>query len=103
MATKIGDLITVVYEDREFEAIVIDPDGLGSGLPSVGFGFRQASRHLGIPQQTLTSRVTEVDGVEHLKNPSGKAFRVTELLGEDRNTYKVIEVSLWFELRVISF
>ena len=98
MAIKTGDLITVVYEEREFDAIAIEPDGLGPGLPTVGFGFRQASRHLGIPQQTLTSRVTELEGIEHLKNPSGKAFRVTELLGEDNNTYKVIEVSLWFEL-----
>ena len=98
MVVKTGDLITVVYEDREFEAIVIDPDGLGPGLPTVGFGFRQASKHLGIPQQTLTSRVTELEGIEHLKNPSGKTFRVTELLGEDHNTYKVIEVSLWFDL-----
>ena len=37
-----GDLIVVTYEDREFEAIVIDPDGLGEGEPSVGFGFRMA-------------------------------------------------------------
>jgi hypothetical protein len=95
---KQGDLINVIYEDREFEAIVIDPDGLGAGLPSVGFGFRMASRHIGIPQQTLTGRVTVLDGVEHLKTPSGKLFRVTELLGEDRNKYKVIEVSDWFNL-----
>ena len=100
MSISIGDLITVVYEDREFDAIVLAPDGLGPGLPTVGFGFRQAAKYLGLPQQTLTSRVTELDGVEYLKNPSGKVFRVTELLGEDNNTYKVIEVSLWFELAV---
>ena len=63
VSPKQGDLITVAYEDRDFDVIVIDPDGLGPGLPSVGFGFRQAARYLGIPQQTLTSRVTELDGV----------------------------------------
>jgi len=97
-APKQGDLITVVYEDREFDVIVMDPDGLGPGLPLVGLGFRGASRYIGIPQQTLTSRVTELDGVEYLKTPSGKTFRVTELLGEDNNHYKVIEVSQWFDL-----
>ena len=53
---KTGDLITVVYEGRDFESIVIDPDGLGPGLPSIGFGLSQASRHVGIPQQTLTNQ-----------------------------------------------
>lgn len=33
-----GDLITVTYEKREFGVIVIDPDGLGPGQPSVGSG-----------------------------------------------------------------
>lgn len=47
----------VTYEDREFTAIVIDPDELGEGEPSVGFGFRMAERHIGIPQPTLTKRV----------------------------------------------
>jgi len=93
-----GDLIVVTYEDREFEAIVIDPDGLGEGEPSVGFGFRMASRHIGIPQQTLTNRVTQIEGVEALKVPSGKVFRVTQIRGADGNDYKVIEVADWFDL-----
>lgn len=68
MAIKTGDLITVVYEDREFEAVVIDPDGLGPGLPSAGFGFGQATRYIGIPQPTLTRRVrlSSKDGSEEL-------------------------------------
>ena len=55
MAIQTGDLVVVTYEEREFTAIVIDPNGLGEGEPSVGFGFRMASRHIGIPQQTLTA------------------------------------------------
>lgn len=93
-----GDLIVVTYEDREFQAIVIDPDGLGDGEPSVGFGFRMASRHIGIPQQTLTNRVTQIEGMEVLETPSGKAFRVTQIHGADGNDYKVIEVADWFDL-----
>ena len=93
MAIQIGDLVVVSYEDREFTAIVIDPNGLGDGEPSVGFGFRMASRHIGIPQQTLTNRVTQIAGVEALETPSGKAFRVTQIQGVDGNEYKVIEVA----------
>ena len=98
MATKTGDLVVVTYEDREFTAIVIDPNGLGEGEPSVGFGFRMASRHIGIPQQTLTNRVTQIEGVEVLKTPSGQTFRVTQIKGVDNNDYKVIEVADWFDL-----
>ena len=71
MTVKTGDLITVTYEEREFEAVVIDPDGLGPGLPSVGFGFGQATRYIGIPQPTLTRRVrvSSKDGAEALETP----------------------------------
>jgi hypothetical protein len=97
-APERGDLITITYENKEFEAVVIDPDGLGAGLPSVGFGFGMASRYIGIPQQTLTNRVTQIDGVKWLKTPGGKAFRVTQILAKDNNTYTVIEASDWFDL-----
>jgi hypothetical protein len=95
---KTGDLIVVTYEDREFTAIVIDPNGMGEGEPSVGFGFRMAERHIGIPRQTLADRVAEIAGLEVFKTPSGKAFRVAEIQGSDGNVYKVIEVSDWFDL-----
>lgn len=93
-----GNLITVVYEEREFRAIVIDPNGLGQGEPSIGFGFRMAQKHIGIPQPTLTSRVINLDGVEYFKAPSGNRYRVINLLGDDNNSYKVIEASDWFDL-----
>ncbi|MEM9949567.1 MAG: hypothetical protein AAF810_26345 [Cyanobacteria bacterium P01_D01_bin.36] len=98
MAIQTGDLVVVTYEDREFTAIVIDPNGLGEGEPSVGFGFRMAERHIGIPRQTLSDRVAGIAGAELFKTPSGKAFRVSEIRGSDGNDYKVIEVADWVEL-----
>jgi hypothetical protein len=95
---KQGDLIIVTYEEREFQAIVIDPDGLGVGEPSIGFGFRMAERHIGIPQPTLTKRVIQIPDGEVFKTPSGKAFRVIQISATDGNEYKVIEVSDWFDL-----
>lgn len=42
--------------------------------------------------------MTEIDGVTHLKLPSGKTFRVTGILGEDGNPYQVIEATDWVEI-----
>jgi hypothetical protein len=93
-----GSLITVTFEEREFSAIVIDPNGLAPGEPSVGFGFRMAQKHIGISQQTLSARVTSIEGEKVLKAPSGNAYRVTSITGQDNNDYLVIEVSDWFDL-----
>ena len=98
MTIQSGDLIVVTYEDREFTAIVIDPNGLGEGEPSVGFGFRMAERHIGLPQPTVTKRVIQIAGGEAFETPSGKTFRVIQIYGTDGNVYKVIEVADWVEL-----
>lgn len=95
-----GQRITLSYEGREFDVIVIDPNGLGEGQPSVGFGFRMAERYTGVPQSTLTDWVTGSAGDNSLKLPSGKLFRVTEIKGTDGNTYSVVEASDWFALAV---
>ena len=81
----------MTYEGREFEAIAIDPDGLGKGQPSVGFGFRMAERNVGIPESTLRSWVREIEGEISLELPSGKVLRVREILGSDGNHYSIIE------------
>jgi hypothetical protein len=93
-----GDPITVTYEERKFTAIVIDSRWPRPGQPSVGFGFMMAQKHIGILQLTLTKRVIQHDGGEWLKTPSGMLSRVIHLLGADNNSYKVIEVSEWFDL-----
>jgi hypothetical protein len=97
---KSGSFVTVSYEGREFEVLVIDPDGLGKGQPSVGLGFRMADRHAGIPRSTLDSWVADSDGFKVLKLPSGKLFRVADILASDGNLYSVIEASDLFSLAV---
>jgi hypothetical protein len=103
MPIRKGQLITLSFEGREFEVIVIDPDGLGKNQASVGFGFRMMDRHAGLPQSTLTDWLVEGDrnnGIKSLKLPSGNLFRVTGILGEDNNEYLVVEASDWVALAV---
>ena len=71
---RAGDRIIVTYADRELEVIVIDPDGLGKGLPSFGLGFNMAQKFIGIRERTLTDRVTGKGVDKHLQNPSGRAL-----------------------------
>lgn len=97
---KPGDRITVSYEGREFDVIVIDPNGLGEGQPSVGFGYRMGEKYAGLPESTLRSWVRESGGIETVELPSGKTLGVREILASDGNTYKVIEASDWFALAV---
>ena len=54
---RAGDRIIVTYADREFEVIIINPNGLGKGQPSFGFGFRMAEKYIGIDNTTLSRRV----------------------------------------------
>jgi hypothetical protein len=97
---EVGSLTKVPFEGRVFDVIVVDPNGLGEGQPSVGFGFRMMDRNAGIPQSTLTDWVTDIDGVAMLKLPSGKLLRVTDIPGVDGNLYRVVEASDWFALAV---
>jgi hypothetical protein len=103
MPIRKGQLITLPFEGREFEVIVIDPNGLGKNQASVGFGFRMMDRHAGLPQSTLTDWLVEGDrnnGIKSLKLPSGNLFRVTGILGEDNNEYLVVEASDWVALAI---
>jgi hypothetical protein len=95
---KPGDRITLPYEGRNFDVIVIDPNGLGDGQPSVGFGFNMMERYAGIPQSTLSTWVYRENEDKCLKLPSGKLFRYIEINGEDGKPYNVVEASDWFGL-----
>lgn len=104
--TKAGQRLTITYEDREFDVIVIDPHGLGYNQPSIGFGFRMAEKYMGIPHNTLSDWMDEESVLEggrnndvyELETPAGKTFRVVEISGEDENYYVVIEASDWVNL-----
>jgi hypothetical protein len=95
---KAGQIIPLRYENRDLKAIVIDPNGLGPGKPSIGLGIRGMDRLIGIPRNTLSSRVSQIDGINQLKLPSGNAFRVSQILAEDNNEYLLIEASDWVSI-----
>lgn len=95
-----GQRITLSYEGREFDVIVIDPDGLGKDQPSVGFGFRMAERYVGIPNDTLSRWVLESELEKLMELPSGRTFRVLDIPGNDGNTYSVVEASEWFAVAI---
>lgn len=99
-AINTGSLTKVSYEGREFEVIVIDPNGLGDGQPSVGFGYRMAERNAGVPESTIRSWVREKLDGDELELPSGKVFRVRDIHGADGNDYKVVEASDWFAIAI---
>lgn len=95
---RAGQIIPLRYKSRELRAIIIDPNGLGEGRPTIGLGFRGMDRHIGIPRQTLSDRVSEIDGVKCLKLPSGNTFGVSEIDGEDGNRYLLVEAADWVAL-----
>lgn len=102
---KKGQRLKVNYENRDFELIVIEPDGLGKNQPSLGFGLRMAEKHIGLKNNTLSGWIyetteSEFEGardfeVKFLKTPTDKLFRVLEFLGLDNNPYYVLEISQW--------
>jgi hypothetical protein len=102
MAIKKGQLIKLNFEGREFEAIVIDPNGLGKNQPSIGFGFTMMERHGGLPQSTSSQWIEGHPNTENecLKLPSSNTYRVIQILGEDGNEYSVVEVSDWVAIAV---
>lgn len=93
---KKGQRITLSYEGREFDVIVIDPNGLGDGQPSVGFGFNMMEKYGGIPQSTISTWVYRESEEKQIRLPSGKAFRYIDIVGEDGKPYNVVEASDWF-------
>ena len=53
-SVKRGQVFPLPYEGREFEVIVIDPNGLGKGQPSIGLGFSMVDKYVGLPDSTLS-------------------------------------------------
>ena len=100
---KKGQRVTVTYENREFEVIVIDPNGLGKDQPSLGFGQNMMEQHSGLPQSTSGTWISKGNREKEkqtLKTPTGKEFRVIEVLGLDNNIYTVLEISDWVSVAI---
>lgn len=101
-----GQVFPIKFKDREFRAVVINPDGFGYNRPTIGVGYRSMSRHTDVPVNTIIQRVVDIapeegdpnTGGKFLKLPSGKLFRVIQISGNDGNDYSVIEVADWVEL-----
>ena len=99
---KSGTLVDLTFEGREFKVIVIDPNGLGRGKPSIGFGFGMMEDYGGLPTSTSDNWLEGLPNTpnECLKTPSGNTYRVSRILGEDNNEYVVVEVSDWVSIAV---
>lgn len=95
---EIGQVIPINFKGRSFNAIIIDPDGLGPDKPTIGVGCRGMSRHLNISHTNLMRRVVQIEDSKVLKLPSGKTFRVVQITGNDGNEYTAIEVSDWVQI-----
>ena len=103
---KAGQVIPLKFKDREFRAVIIDPDGFGYNRPTIGVGYRSMSRHTDVPVNTIIQRVVDIapeegdpnTGGKFLKLPSGRLFRVIQILGNDGNEYSVIEVADWVDI-----
>jgi hypothetical protein len=93
-----GQLIPINFKGRTFDAVVIDPSGLGEGRPTIGIGYRGMSRHTEVPVQTFVDRVSEIEGVNVLKLPFGRTFKVSGIAANDGNVYRVIEATDWVDL-----
>ena len=90
-------IVPIQFKGKSFNAIVIDPDGLGAGKPTIGVGYRSMSRHTNVPVPTFVQRVIQNEEGSFLKLPSGKLFRVIQIAANDGNTYSVIEASAWVD------
>lgn len=86
-----GQKLQLTYENKQFEVIVIDPNGLRKNQPSIGFGFQMFENASKFPQSTLSDWATEIEGCSILKAPSGKTFRATEIKADDNNVLIVLE------------
>ena len=96
-----GQIVTVNYEDRDFELVVIDPDGLGVGHPSIGFGFRMMGRYSGLMHDTLNRWLKQDQhGTEHIIIPSGEKYKLHRIMSLKGNEYAILEVSDWVSLAV---
>ena len=94
-----GQALTVKYEKRDFELVVIDPNGVGIGQPTIGFGLRMMGRHSGLTHDRLSRWMDkDLDGLEYIKVPSSKKYVLHRILSPEGNEYAVLEIADWVDL-----
>lgn len=99
MNIESGQALTVKYEKRDFELVVIDPNGVGIGQPTIGFGLRMMGRHSGLTHDRLSRWMEkDLDGLEYIKVPSSKKYVLHRILSPDGNEYAVLEIADWVDL-----
>ena len=99
MNIESGQALTVKYEKRDFELVVIDPNGVGIGQPTIGFGLRMMGRHSGLTHDRLSRWMDkDLDGLEYIKVPSSKKYVLHRILSPDGNEYAVLEMADWVDL-----
>ena len=99
MRIQKGQVIKVSYEKYEFEVVVIDPDGINHGMPTIGFGFRMMEQCSGLAHQRLSTWLTtSVEGAEYITTPSDKKYKLYRIMSPKGNEYAVLEVADWVSL-----
>jgi len=93
-----GQKIVLDFQGDDLEAIIIDPNGVGKGQPSVGLDLRTMVQHGLLPQMTLSDWIESVNK-DWIKLPSGNTLKVHRL---DIDEVFVVEICAWIMLSVNS-
>lgn len=65
---KRGQLIKVPFHNKVLDAIVIEPNGLAQGQPSIGLGFQMIAKHQGISASSLSTWLIKESDIEGVRN-----------------------------------
>lgn len=93
LAVKAGQSLVIPYQLREIAAVVIDPNGVRAGKPSIGFTLPNFAELLEISQTLLSSWEDETKEGWVLKLPSGNTFKLFKISTGKGDTISVVEAS----------
>lgn len=121
MDLRPGQRLNMKYQNRSFEAIIMNPHAFGHNKPSIGLNFRMAEKYTGLTYKKLTkwtkktrdqnpSDFASTDVVQYFEVPNNKKRFTIHHLPFDEDDYKrgygnltinhhnVIEVSEFIDL-----
>jgi hypothetical protein len=90
---KAGQPLLIPYQSRELTAVVINPNGVRTGKPTIGFTLPILEELLEIPKLSLSSWEIETKEGFALRLPSGKTFPVCKLQDGKEKTISSVEAS----------